>query len=416
MMPSKLDSSNITMQTLDLETAQKIIVATCKVLPSKQITLADAVGRVAARPHLASNALPGYDGSLRDGYAIGGIGEGKDNPAVFQVIDEVAAGDTRKLHMQPGEAIRIMTGGLIPAGCKAVIPQEHCERVAETVMVPLDSCTRKNAFILKKGCEIEKNQVILGQGVNVTAEHQVLLAGTGYDSVDLVRKPQIRFFCTGSELVTDTKQTMAAGQRFSANSHLLSGLINRYGAQLREQRTVVDDGVLVVELMQQMAGADCDLVISTGGMGPGKFDLIEDAFAQCGGQTIYRSLNMRPGKSTLFGKLGSTLFFGLPGPPPAVQLLFHELVRPAICALQGSAQCIPQKVEATLSEDLSFPKRGMLRLKSGVFSLENCRCLVRPARKSEVSNCYIFFSAKERVLYRGDKVLLHLTSCLSGSC
>jgi len=403
-----------TIKSIDLEIAQKLIVQACVVLPHEQIGLSNALGRVAAKSHTALEALPGYDGSLRDGYAVGATAECKDpSSAVFQIIDEVAAGDTRSLTVGMGEAIRIMTGALIPEGCEAVIPQENCSIEGLKVIVPVHPLQQPKTFIHKKGSQIADGNVILGKGFTINSEQQVLLAGTGYKAVEVVEKPKVSFFCTGSELLTDTSVNKLAGQRFSGNSHLLSGLINRYGGQLLEKEMVVDESSLVVALMERMAGVDCDILISTGGMGPGKFDLIEDAFAQCGGETIYRSINMRPGKSTLFGKLGDTLFFGLPGPPPAVELLFHELLRPAFCALQGLQQCRPQKIQATLTEDLSLAKRGLLRLKSGVFSLHEGLCLVRPAKRGELSNCYIFCLPEKQSIPKGDMVEIHLTvSCL----
>ncbi len=401
-------------KSIDLETAQERIVQACSVLSSEEIGLSNVLGRVAAKNHTALEALPGYDGSLRDGYAVGVAAESNDSScAFFHIIDEVAAGDTRSLSVGRGEAVRIMTGGLIPAGCQAVVPQENCSVEEQRVVVPVHPLQQPKTFIHKKGSQVAEGDVILGKGVTVNSEQQVLLAGTGYNAVDVFKKPKVSFFCTGSELLTDVRAEKLAGQRFSGNSHLLSGLINRYGGQLLEQETVIDDSSQVVELMERMAGADCDILISTGGMGPGKFDLIEDAFARCGGETIYRSLTMRPGKSTLFGRLGNTLFFGLPGPPPAVELLFHELLRPAFCSLQGLQQCRPQKIQATLTEDLPLAKRGLLRLKSGVFSLQKGLCLVRPAKRGELSNCYIFCSPEKQSISKGDMVEIHLTvSCL----
>ena len=109
-------------QSIDLAVAQDLILEACSVLSCEKVGLADAVGRIAAQPHTALEALPGYDGSLRDGYAIAIAEETADTAevAIFQVIDEVAAGDTRKLVLKKGEAIRIMTGGLIAAGNKRV--------------------------------------------------------------------------------------------------------------------------------------------------------------------------------------------------------------------------------------------------------------------------------------------------------
>ncbi len=402
--------NGISEQSIDLATAQDLLLEACSVLSSEKVGLADAVGRIAARSHKALEALPAYDGSLRDGYAIGQASGNTDDSdlEVFQVVDEVAAGDTRKLSLMKGEAIRIMTGGLIPAGCRAVVSQEHCERREKTVRVPVRSLNVANTFIYKKGSEVAKNQVILPEGIAVNADQQISLAGVGYEFVNVVRKPKMSFFCTGSELVTEPGAEKQAGQRFSGNNYLLSGLIPRYGAVLLEQETVVDDAKQVVSLMERMSNTDCDVLLSTGGMGAGKFDLIEEAFASCGGETIYRSLNMRPGKSTLVGKLGDTLFFGLPGPPPAVQLLFHELIRPAICRLQGVEQCKPQKTTATLSEDLSFPQRGLLRLKSGQLTFADGACLVRPVKKGEVSNCYIVCSSEKNFFASGEKVVIHL--------
>jgi molybdopterin molybdotransferase len=397
-------------QSIDLEVAQDLILKSCSVLSSEKLGLADAVGRVAARSHRALEALPGYDGSLRDGYAIGQLDGKTENTAfeVFQVIDEVAAGDTRKLYIKNGEAIQIMTGGLIPVGCSAVVPQENCERGKSAVRVSTRFLNLANTYIHKKGCEIAKGQVILPEGVVLSVDQQITLAGVGYDFVEVVKKPRIRFFCTGSELVTEPGVAKQAGQRFSGNNYLLSGLIPRYGGVLLEQEMVADDLQQVVTLMDRMNNSGCDVLISTGGMGAGKFDLIEEAFARCGGETLYRSLNMRPGNATLFGKLGDTLFFGLPGPPPAVQLLFHELIRPAIYRLQGASECKPQEITAILAEDLSFPQRGLQRLKSGQVTFEDGVCRVRTVQKGGVSNCYIVCSLEKNLFASGEKVTIHL--------
>lgn len=397
-------------QSIDLKAAQDLILEVCPILPSERVGLADAVERVASQSHFALENLPGYDGSLRDGYAVGQLEENTAHPEelVFEVVDEVAAGDTRKLDLKEGEAIRIMTGGLIPAGCRKVIPQEKCERGEKTVRISRKDFGSGKTFIHKKASDVKKDQVILEKGVAVSADHVISLAGVGYEFVDVVRKPKVSFFCTGSELIKEPDGTIQAGQRFSGNNYLLSGLIPRYGAEMHEQEMVVDDAKQVVELMERMSDSDCDILVSTGGMGAGKFDLIEEAFASCGGETVYRSLNMRPGKSTLFGKLGETLFFGLPGPPPAVQLLFHELVRPAICRLQGAQKCRPSEMTAILTEELTFPQHGLLRLKSGQLSFEDGACLVRPIAKAEVSNCYIVCSSEKHSFANGEKVTIHL--------
>jgi len=400
---------NFNEQSIELQTAQDLILKTCSTLEKEDVCLAESLGRFPASALVALEALPGYDQSLRDGYAFGAdaLIAIHNSAHSYTIVDEVPAGDTRELALGAGEAIRIMTGGLIPAHSIAVIPEESCEVAGTTLDVPVSFLELKKTFIHKKGSELAEGQVIVPKGASISPENLILLAGVGYGSVPVIKKPSISFFCTGSELMNGT-EVKTAGKKFSANSPLLQGLIKQAGAALSEQKTVMDDPNAVGMTMTAMAQAGCDMMISTGGMGPGKFDLIEETFCRAGGKVIYRSLQLRPGKSTLFGTLGTTLFFGMPGPPPAVYLLFNELIRPAILALQGAKQSKPQKLKARLSEDLFFPKRGLPRLKGGILYLKDGSCLVRQAKRTETSNCYIYCSAAQRQMQTGELVTIHL--------
>lgn len=396
-------------QSIDLETAQRLILKKCRVLPAERVCLSKSLNRFPAAPLVALEPLPGYDQSLRDGYAIGAERRGGENS--FAVIDEVAAGDTRELFLGAGEAVRIMTGGLVPENTLAVVPRELCRVEKETLSVETVFLKPRKRFIHLKGSELAGGEVIAPEGAAIGAAQLILLAGVGYDTVPLVRKPRVSFFCTGSELVTGGEEK-TAGEKYSANSHLLQGLVELAGAELQVQKTVKDDPEAVLEAFAAMSGAGSDIIVSTGGMGPGKFDLVEDAFSRAGGRVSYRSLHLRPGKSTLFGMLGEALFFGMPGPPPAVHLLFNELIRPAIRALQGAKNCQPKEIEAYLTENLYFPKRGLPRLKSGLLDFAEGRCLVRPSKRIDESNCYIYCSAAGTGLKRGDLVTVHLTGSL----
>lgn len=401
-------------QQIDLKKAQRLIVEECCPLSGEQVELADSINRFPANALLAQEPLPGYDQSLRDGYAIGPpvSKEKGERENSFQVIDEVAAGDTRTLTLQAGEAVRIMTGGLVPKQCISVIPQECCVRTKGIINVPSSSISLEGKrFIHEKGAEFSKGRVLVAKGTPIRPEQQILLAGVGYDTVQIVRKPRVSFFCTGSELVTGS-ELKPAGKKFSANTHLLQGLIQHAGANLLEQKTVKDDPDAVAVTLADMGRSGCDILISTGGMGPGKFDLVESAFADIGGRVIYRSLFLRPGKSTLFGVIGKTLFFGMPGPPPAVHLLFNELIRPAVLALQGAKHCHPRKVKAYLTEDLYLSKRGSPRLKSGAMRIVDGECQVHPTNRTETSNCNIYCPPTRRRLRQGEKVLIHLQTPL----
>ncbi len=396
-------------QSIDLETAQNLILKKCRVLSAEKVSLSKSLKRFPAALLVALESLPGYDQSLRDGYAISREQQGGKN--CYEIIDEVAAGDIRKLLLGENQAIRIMTGGLIPENALAVVPRELCSVNGETVSVKTVFLEPQRDFIHRKGCELAEGEVIVPEGSAIEVEQLILLAGVGYDSVPLVRKPRISFFCTGSELISGGEEKLA-GEKYSANSHLLHGLIEHAGAKVQVQGTVKDDPEAVMEALTAMSESGSDIIVSTGGMGPGKFDLVEDAFLRAGGRVIYHSLHLRPGKSTLFGMLGRSLFFGMPGPPPAVHLLFNELIRPAILALQGAKNCRPREVEAYLTENLYFPKRGLPRLKSGFLSFAEGRCLVRPSTTIGGSNCYIYCSESARELKNGDRVTVHMIDSL----
>lgn len=409
-----ISTNSTNEQSIKLSHAQRLIIDECRVLPQEAISLADSLMRYPASSLRALEPLPGYDQSLRDGYAVGAYEAKYDSKssAFYKIIDEVAAGDTRQLALRQGEAIRIMTGGLLPAQCKHVIPQELCEVRDDGLKVSVGFFEQKRNYIHARGSELAKGLMVLPFGRAIRPEQQILLAGVGYETVQVVRKPRVSFFCTGSELMTDSEMKQA-GKKFSANTHLLHGLIRSAGAELLEELTVKDKQELVSTVLGKMCQSKSDIIISTGGMGPGKFDLIEDAFCREGGRVVYGSLYLRPGKSTLFGKLGSTLFFGMPGPPPAVHFLFNELIRPAILALQGATDCTPKTIQALLTEDLLLSKSDLPRFKSGLLQVVDGRCVVQPVKRVEALNCYIYCPERRNQLSKDEPVSVHL---LESSC
>ncbi len=394
---------------MDLKTAQHLILDECTVLSEETVPLRECLGRFPARSLPALVPLPGFDQSLRDGYAVGRAEEdagGKPIPS-FRVVAEVAAGDTRKIRLQKGEAVRIMTGGLIPAGCRGVVPQESCRVSMNEVEIPSRFLTRTGCFIHARGSNRAKGRIVISRGTSVRPEHQIDLSGVGYHELSVIKRPKVHFFCTGSELVSSVHGSVD-GQKVSANPYLLYSLIRMAGAVPHDLGMVSDDLDSVCQILVENDQSAADVIVSTGGMGPGKFDLIEEAFARVGGTVIYRSLKLRPGKSTIFGLLGKKLFFGMPGPPPAVHLLFNELLRPAILRLQGAVRCLPRQARACLSEELVLRQRGLPRLKGGRIAIKNGRCLVHPSRQNEPVNCYISCPAGRRLLRTGEMVRIHL--------
>ncbi|MCI5159915.1 MAG: hypothetical protein D3906_16110, partial [Candidatus Electrothrix sp. AUS1_2] len=217
--------------------------------------------------------------------------------------------------------------------------------------------------------------------------------------VTVYRRPKVAVICTGSELVGSGENPLP-GQKVSSNGILLTSLLQAEHCRVAGAETVGDNADRIAARIRQVISREQpDLLITTGGMGPGKFDLLEQAVARLGGKVLYNRLKIRPGKSTLFAILDSTPLFALPGPPPAVRLLFHELIVPGIHRLQGlSIQDDPScgLVDAILTDPVGCRRTGHLVLKSAVASVDNGQLQVRPTQRLEPMNAIIHLTCSEK--------------------
>jgi molybdopterin molybdotransferase len=388
----------------DLQTAHRLILEQTSVLPVQSITLEEALHRAPSHSLPALLPSPGFNHATRDGFVLSARPDGQGQ---YRLAGEIAAGDICKSHLAKGEAWRIMTGAQLPAGGVRVIPQEQCIVEDDILLISSKGLLAKDSFIRKQGSNIAQGKMIVPAGIPIQPEHQALLAGVGYTEVPVHLRPRVSFFCTGNELV-GTTATKLSGQKVSENRFLLNSLSQLFGAIPTDCGLVGDNKNELHRVFATLAPDQTDVIISTGGMGPGKYDLLEDAFIEAGGQVIYNALKMRPGKATLFGTLGQSLFFGLPGPPPAVHLLFHELVRPALLALQGIKRCLPERIKIRLTEPLPCPQEKTLCLKSGIFQINNGICTARLAKKSEVTSCYLVCPAHRQQFHTGEWIQAHL--------
>lgn len=395
---------------MEYATAHKAITRAATATECEYVTLDTALSRVTATDLTAKIPQPEFRQSLRDGFVLARHEDDDGSTeTVFPVAGMIQAGISKPRNIASGQACRIMTGGLVPEDGVRIIAQEDCSEEEGFLHVPAGPLHRSNSFIQEQGSEIGIGEVVVGAGTVLLPEHISLLAAVGCEEIEVYRRPRAGFLCTGSELV-DSPRDLYPGLKVSSNRHLLEGLIRRHGAEPAYLGTVRDSSRALAVVFERLQAGKYDLVISTGGMGPGKYDLIEQTFIEAGGTLIYNNLDLRPGKASLCGILGKTLFFGLPGPPMAVRALLNAIVGPALMRMQGIIGTFPPVIRAHLQHPLRMKRSGVMQLRGGIIAVEDGRCLVREAGRLEPSSCYLLIAADKADYEAGELIDVHLTA------
>ena len=387
-----------------LEEALDLILSHSKVPGRQMMPLVDCFGRVCCEDIHAKYPLPGYDQSTRDGYAVRGPGVARDGQGLtFAVKGEIQAGLCHEISINSSEAFRIMTGGLLPIGTERVIAQEHCRISGTKLVVDHAMLASPDLYIRNRGSEYPTGAQLVDAGTRLNESHLALLSAAGNIMVEVHAQPRVAFFCSGSELVMADKM-LKNGQKYSSNHLLLECLVTKFGGRAAGFGVVADERREIGELLQTIKDSDADIVVSTGGVGPGKYDLFEELLPEFGAQILYRSLNVRPGRSTLFGLLEDKLYFGLPGPPTAVRVLFLELLSPLLKKMQGMRQIHNQRLEGFLDHPISLKSARVLCFKEGVYKFDGGRVLVGYPRGRQTPNCSIMMMPGRVCYEKGDRV------------
>ena len=391
-----------------LDEALDLILSHSKVRGRQLIPLADCFGRVCCEHIRANHPLPGYDQSTRDGYAVCGPGRPIDGKwQTFTVKGEIPAGLCHEISISSGEAFQIMTGALLPTGTDRVIAQEQCRISGVELAVDQTMLTSPDLYIRSRGSEYPTGAQLVDSGTRLNESHLALLSAAGNNMVEVYDQPKVAFFCSGSELVVADK-ILKNGQKYSSNLLLLESLVTKFGGRAEGFGVVADERKEIGELLQTIKNSDADIVVSTGGVGPGKYDLFGELLPEFGVQILYRSLNIRPGRSTFFGLLDDKLYFGLPGPPTAVRLLFLELLCPLLKKMQGMTLFHNQRLEGFLDHPISLKSARILCFKEGVYGLDSGRVMVGYPRGRQAPNCSIMLMPGRVSYEKGERLLVSI--------
>ena len=317
--------------------AIQIVREQTRTLPSEPVSLADARSRFLAQDIVADSDLPPFDRSQMDGYAVR-ASDVQSVPAKLRIVGESAAGRGWHNEMNPGEAVRIMTGAPVPAGADCVQQVELTRELGEVngvAQVEILEAVALGRSIVKRGNEIKAGETVLRAGEQISAAMMAVLASFGYTEVSVGRQPKVAVLATGSELVA-VDQEPGSDQIRDSNNFTISAYATLAGA-IAEQLPLAGDDTALLKHQIAEAAERSDIVITSGGVSVGVYDFTKPALRELGAEFFFERVALRPGKPTVFARLpNGTLFFGLPGNPVSVSVTFNLFAHTALLVLQGA--------------------------------------------------------------------------------
>jgi len=333
-----------------------------------EVTLLDAQGLLLAENVATDVPLPGYDNSAMDGYAVRAV-DVRDaspaNPVVLPVVGDIAAGAKSRSGMGPGLTMRIMTGAPLPAGADAVVRLEDTD--GGVARVSVTSGVRSGENVRRAGEDLAVGAPALASGAALGPQQIALLAAIGRDRILVRPRPRIVVISTGSELI-DVGRKPAFGEVTDSNSYLLASAAKDAGADARRFGIVPDDHAQLLDVLESQL-LRSDILITTGGVSVGAFDVVKQALSELGTVEFTR-VAMQPGKPQGFGHIGNGVpIFCLPGNPVSALVSFEVFVRPAIRKLLGKRNLQRQSVQATALETIPS-KQGIRQYRRGVLHRE----------------------------------------------
>ncbi len=338
---------------LTVEEALKLVAANAEPLRARSVAVGEAVRLVLAEEIRSEINSPPYDKSLMDGYAV----RSSDRQAERRILEEVAAGDVPRFAVTAGAATRIMTGAPLPDGADAIVQIERTSLVDESTVRLEQVDAKAGQSVLPLGASLRVGDVVLRAGAEIRPIEIGVLAELGRGDVKVIPRPRVAILPTGNELVS-ANETPGPGQIRNSNGPLLSAAVARAGGAPIELEIARDDRDMLRLLVEQ--GLHADVLVLSGGVSAGKFDLVPAVLAELGVEEVFHKISLRPGKPLWFGVKRDSerrvLVFGLPGNPVSSLVCFELFVRPAIAALAGRGFVGLPTVRAALAHD--FDHKG----------------------------------------------------------
>lgn len=398
------------------EAMQRIYAQLVPLRETQWVDLADALDCVLAEPVCAAINVPASDNSAMDGYALRSADT--SSCAEFEVIGQSLAGHpfapASGAALGEFQAVRIMTGAVIPAGADTVIMQEKVTRSGNRIQ--LDAAVVHGDNIRRAGDDIAQGSELLARGRRITALDIGLLASIGVAQVTVYRRLRVALLTTGDELLplslspgSSPLAAPQAGKIYDSNRPLLVALLQRLNVEIQDLGIIADD-IAALRAAFLQASEWADVVISTGGVSVGDADYTKDVLEELG-QIDFWKIAMKPGKPFAFGRLGHGWFFGLPGNPVSTAVTYHQLVVPALRYMAGENLVAASPLIAVAGQALKKQpgrmdfQRGILRTEQGLNKVYSAGAQSSGVLSSMArANCYICLEAERGNVAAGETV------------
>ena len=298
-------------------------------LPRAHVEIEDAFGRILASPVLADRDYPPFDRSTRDGFAVRSE-DTREPGARLECIGELRAGGHFDGAVQRGQCVEIMTGAAVPQGADAVVMVEHTKRDGRTIM--LDRAAARGDHIVTRGSEARAGVLLVAEKTRLGYAEMALAAQAGATRLDVFASPRLAILSTGDEVV-NARSKPGPLQVRNSNGISVEILARTAGAETMQMGNAPDEKIALRSAIER--GLEADILVLSGGVSMGKYDLVEQVLADLGAEFYFTGVAIRPGRPAVFGKCGGKLVFGLPGNPVSTMVTFELFVLPAVDLLHG---------------------------------------------------------------------------------
>jgi len=400
-------------EIISLYDAKSIILSHIKKQSVEEVLLTESLGRFLAEDIIAPYPLPQNDNSAMDGYAVKSE-DLKDasieNAVKLKVVEVITAGKKPAITIRNGQCARIFTGAIIPEGADAVIRQEDVIKNGEYILV--SKHVEPKTDIRERGSDLAEGEKVLSAGDRISPAIIGLLASLRKSRLKVYKSPSVYIIATGNELV-DIDSPYDNFTIVNSNSYSISAMAKELNAIPYIGGIIKDTKESIRQCFER--AIEHDIVITTGGVSVGEYDLVKEVFAEMGVKWLFWKVKIRPGHPIAFGVYNDKIFFGLPGNPVSAMVTFDQFVRPAILKMCGHEHLEREKIKAKCLSKIK-KKSGVIHFIRGIFSVKNGEIYVESIDNQSSSainvmakaNCYIILNENETRVEPGDTVLIEI--------